>query len=76
VDANGNFSASVPLAEGPTILTATATSPNGSIGTASLLVNLDTTPPHITITSPADQFVTTADSFSIAGNVNDIVVAP
>jgi hypothetical protein len=71
---NGVFSASIPLAEGPNILTATATSPSGSVGTASIQVNLDTTPPHVTITSPTDQFVTSSSTFSIAGNVNDIVV--
>ena len=38
-------------------------------------MTLDTTPPHVTITSPPDQFVTTRRaSISVAGNVNDIVV--
>jgi len=72
--ANGTFSASIPLAEGPNILTATATTPSGSTGSASITVTLDTTPPHVTITSPTDQFVTTASSISVAGNVNDTVV--
>jgi hypothetical protein len=72
--ANGVFTASVPLAEGPNILTATATSASGSAGSASITVTLDTTPPHVTITSPTDQFVTTDSSISVAGNVNDIVV--
>jgi hypothetical protein len=72
--ANGQFSAQVPLAEGPNIITATATSPLGAAGTASITVTLDTMPPHVTITSPADQFVTTDASISVAGNVNDIVV--
>lgn len=74
VDLTGKFSATVPLTEGPNILTATATSPSGTAGTASITVTLDTTPPHVTITSPTDQFITTAASVSIAGNVNDIVV--
>ncbi|MGI8743072.1 MAG: hypothetical protein ACR2NN_10995 [Bryobacteraceae bacterium] len=64
----------VPLAEGPNILTATATSASGAVGTASIQVTLDTTPPHVTITSPPDQFITTDASLSIAGNVNDTVV--
>jgi hypothetical protein len=72
--ANGKFSASIPLAEGPNLLTATATSVSGAVGTASLQVTLDTTPPHVTITSPTDRFVTTAATVSVAGNVNDIVV--
>ncbi len=72
--ANGQFSAQVPLAEGPNILTATATSLSGLVGTASIQVTLDTTPPHVTITSPPDQFVTSDSSISVAGNVNDTVV--
>ena len=71
---NGSFSAQVPLAEGPNIVTAAATSAGGSAGTSSITVTLDTTPPHVTITSPPDQFVTTDASISVAGNVNDIVV--
>lgn len=72
--ANGAFSATIPLAEGPNILTATATSASGAAGSASITVTLDTTPPHVTITSPPDKFVTTDSSISVAGNVNDIVV--
>lgn len=71
---NGAFSIALPLAEGPNLLTATATTAGGASGTASLTVTLDTTPPHVTITSPPDQFVTTDASISVAGNVNDIVV--
>src|SRR5206468_1723370 len=71
---SGRFSAAIPLAEGPNVITATATSSTGGIGTGSIEVTLDTTPPHVTITSPADQFVTTDASISVAGNVNDIVV--
>ena len=72
--ANGNFSVALPLAEGPNIIAASATSGAGAVGTASIEVTLDTTPPHVTITSPPDQFVTTDTSISVAGNVNDIVV--
>jgi hypothetical protein len=71
---NGTFTASIPLAEGPNILTATTASASGSTGTASITVTLDTTPPHVTITSPTDQFITTASTMSISGNVNDTVV--
>ena len=70
----GSFSAALPLAEGPNIIAATATTPAGGSGTASLTVTLDTTPPHVTITTPPDQFVTTDNSISVAGSVNDIVV--
>ena len=73
VVANGQFSTALPLAEGPNIITATATDTAG-VGTASIQVTLDTTPPHVTITSPPDKFVTTDTSTSVAGNINDIVV--
>ena len=72
--ANGQFSVMLPLAEGPNIVTATATSAAGAVGTTSMEVTLDTTPPHVTITTPADKFVTTEAAISVVGNVNDLVV--
>ena len=71
---NGSFSIILPIAEGPTIIAATATSPSSAAGTASITVTLDTTPPRVSITSPADGFHTTGESIAIAGIVNDIVV--
>lgn len=71
---NGSFSVALPLAEGPNTIAASATAVDGGVGTASTVVTLDTTPPHVTITSPRDQFVTTESSVSVAGSVNDIVV--
>jgi hypothetical protein len=71
---NGSFSLALPLAEGPNLVTASASTPAGAVGTASIEVTLDTTPPHVTITSPPDQFITADASISVAGNVNDIVV--
>lgn len=71
---NGTFSLALPLAEGPNIVTATATSAAGATGTASLTVTLDTTPPRVTVTSPPDQFETTDASVSVSGIVNDVVV--
>jgi hypothetical protein len=71
---NGAFSVALPLAEGPNTITASATSSSGGVGTASVEVTLDTTPPRLTITSPSDRFVTTDESITVAGNVNDIVV--
>ncbi|MFP5261369.1 MAG: hypothetical protein ACLGJB_05625 [Blastocatellia bacterium] len=70
---NGSFSIALPLAEGPNVITASAASATGAGGTATVEVTLDT-PPHVTITSPPDQFVTTDSSISVAGSVNDIVV--
>jgi hypothetical protein len=72
--ANGQFSAQVPLAEGPNIITATATSATGAVGNSSIEVTLDTTPPRVNINTPADKFVTTEDSITVSGSVNDIVV--
>ena len=60
---NGTFSVQVPLAEGPNILAVTATAPNAPVATQSITVNLDTTPPRVTITSPPDQFSTSASTF-------------
>ena len=74
VVASGRFSAAIPVGEGPTIITASATTAAGGAGTASIEVTLDTTPPRVTVTSPPDQFVTTDTSISVAGIVNDIVV--
>jgi hypothetical protein len=71
---NGSFSVALPLAEGPNIITASAASSAGAVGISSIEVTLDTTPPHVTITSPPNQFVTTDASISVAGSVNDIVV--
>ena len=70
----GQFSVLLPIAEGPTIIAATATSASGATGSANLSVTLDTTPPHVSITSPPDHFLTTAETIAIAGIVNDIVV--
>ncbi|HYR82763.1 MAG TPA: hypothetical protein VE422_01645 [Terriglobia bacterium] len=72
--ANGQFSLTLPIAEGPTIITASGTAAGGAVGTASIEVTLDTTPPHVQITSPPDRFETTESSISVAGIVNDIVV--
>lgn len=71
---NGTFSVALPLAEGPNTITATATATAGAVGTTSVAVTLDTTPPRVTITSPPDQSMTTESSISVAGNINDIVV--
>ena len=51
--AGGSFTASVPLVEGANTLTATATSAFGE-ASASTPVTLDTTPPVVAITSPAN----------------------
>jgi hypothetical protein len=52
VAATGDFSASVPLKEGPQTIVFTVTSVSGNIGQTQLAVTLDTTPPILTITKP------------------------
>jgi len=70
----GQFVATVPLVEGLNTLTAVATNPNSVVTTASVQVTLDTTPPHLTIDSPADGATTTAASVTVTGTANDVVV--
>ena len=71
---NGVFSVQVPLVEGNNNVTAVAQSATGEAGTGSVQVTLDTTPPHVTIYTPADGTVTTDPAITISGLVNDIVV--
>ena len=67
---NGQFSASVPLREGPNIITAASAAGN----TATITTTLDTTPPQLAITQPPNGFSTTDASVTVSGIVNDIVV--
>jgi hypothetical protein len=71
---SGSFSIPVPLVEGLNVLTAVATNSSGVASTATVQVTLDTTPPHITIDSPADGTTTTAASLTVTGLANDVVV--
>ena len=71
---NGSFSVQVPLVEGNNNITAVAEIASGEAGVGSVQVTLDTTPPHVTIYSPADGATTTDASITISGLVNDIVV--
>ncbi len=65
--------AGVPLIEGGNTLTATAADGQGHVGTASINVVRDLTPPHVAIYTPAPG-VTIADStVVVSGLVNDIV---
>ncbi len=71
---SGTFSIPVPLVEGLNVLSAVATGASGTSSTATVQITLDTTPPHITIDSPADGTTTTATSVTVSGSANDIVV--
>ena len=69
----GTFTATVPLVEGVNTLSVLATNAGGNQGTASVNVTLDTTPPHLTIDTPANNSITTSTALSVTGIVNDIV---
>lgn len=70
----GSFAIPVPLVEGLNVLTAVATNASGVVSTATVQITLDTTPPHLTIDSPADGTTTTAESVTVTGLANDVVV--
>jgi glucodextranase-like protein len=72
---SGNsFLATVPAQEGISTITAVVTNSDGSTDTASVQINLDTTPPHLAIYAPLDGSVTPDGSVTVTGLVNDIVV--
>ncbi|MEX2206810.1 MAG: hypothetical protein WEF50_11335 [Myxococcota bacterium] len=65
-----SFSATVPLEEGVNTVTATATNAVGS-DSAAVSVTLDTTPPIVTITAPANGAVFSSAPQIVAGTVLD-----
>ena len=72
---SGNsFLATVPVQEGISTVTAVATNADASTDTASVQVNLDTTPPHVAIYAPLDGATTPDTNVTVTGLVNDIVV--
>jgi hypothetical protein len=71
---NGTFTANnVSLREGNNLVTATGINAAGGVGSASVNVVLDTTPPTVRIDSPADRDVLTVPQISVTGLVNDVV---
>ncbi len=71
---NGVFTASgVTLRESVNLLTANATSLDGGVGSDTVTVFLDTTPPVIHIDSPPDGASVTTPQIDVSGNVNDSV---
>ncbi|MGZ7062341.1 MAG: IPT/TIG domain-containing protein [Candidatus Angelobacter sp.] len=63
----------VILREGNNTVTATGTNAGGGVGTASVNVVLDTTPPSVAIDSPSDKVVVTSPQVYVTGLVNDVV---
>lgn len=64
---------SVPLREGGNLLTAVARK-GSRVGTASIQVFRDSTPPTLHVTSPADGAVVSTPAVTVSGLVNDLVV--
>src|SRR5207245_407157 len=73
VQADGSFSVLIPLIEGRNTLAVRATDRAGNIGTASVVVTLDTSPPALTISSPAQDTLLGPGSSSVTveGTVDD-----
>ncbi len=70
----GGFGGNVPLKEGSNIITCVAKDAAGDVGSASISVTLDSTPPRVTIDSPADGAVVMATPITVTGMVNDLVM--
>jgi len=61
----------IPLVEGVNTITATASDRAGNTATSSITVNLDTTPPVISITSPVDGSTVNTDTITVTGTIDD-----
>ena len=61
------------LREGQNVITATATDSHGDVGTDSVSVTLNTTPPQLGILAPTSAQVVTSSTITVAGNVNEQV---
>jgi hypothetical protein len=68
------FSAVVPLAEGNNLITARATDADGEVGSRTVSVVLDTTPPRLFVDRPADGSVVQEAAVTVTGMVNDLTV--
>jgi RHS repeat-associated protein len=66
-----SYSGSVALALGANVLTTTATDAAGNATSVVRTVTRDTTPPVLTVTSPAEGTTTAADSIDVSGTASD-----
>ena len=64
----------VPLEQGRTVITATATSASGHVATATVFAYRDAIPPRIAVSSPADGSTVQQTPIDVSGMVDDIVV--
>jgi glucodextranase-like protein/Big-like domain-containing protein len=69
--AQGGFTATVTLAQGANGLVAVATDAAGNQASAAALVTLDTTPPAVTLTTPAPGAITNRPQVQVAGSATD-----
>jgi hypothetical protein len=67
------FEASVPLREGRNTVTCRGLDACGSVGTATVVVTLDGTPPVIVVETPRDGLVTFEPAVTVAGSFNDAI---
>ncbi len=72
VGAGGAFSGSFTLADGANVLTTTATDAAGNTGSLVRTVTLDSVPPVLVVTAPAEGSTTTSDSATVSGTVTDL----
>jgi len=72
--ASGVFTASVAVGEGTTVIACVAHDTFGRTATASVTVELDTTPPRVVIDAPSDGATVNAAEVVVTGMVNDVVV--
>lgn len=73
INTNG-FGGNVPLKEGSNVVTCVAKDAAGNLGSASITVSLDSTPPRVTIDSPQEGATITASPITVTGIVNDLVM--
>ncbi|MBU5612458.1 PKD domain-containing protein [Geomonas azotofigens] len=71
VQPDGAFSGAVTLVSGPNTIAVVATDQVGNSVTDSRVIRLDLSAPHLTITSPADNVVTSQGGVTVAGNVDE-----
>ncbi|MBU0475278.1 MAG: hypothetical protein KKF62_14085 [Bacteroidetes bacterium] len=77
VDINGDFSAFINLVEGKNNISIVATDTVGNETNLAHVIYLDSTPPVLTITNPADSTVTNQATIILTGTVdgsNDVVI--
>jgi hypothetical protein len=71
----GRFTANgIALAQGRTVVTATVTSDDGSVASASVFVYRDAIPPRVVLRAPLDGAVLFSPTVNVTGMIDDIVV--